>query len=82
MAIRSTATRMLAYEEFYKVTMETIQKRGKVIVPAFAVGRTQEIVYALEPVCIRRAHARHPGVCRQPPGSQCLGYFPPAPGML
>ncbi len=37
----------LAYEEFYKVTMETIQKRGKVIVPAFAVGRTQEIVYGL-----------------------------------
>ena len=27
--------------------METIRKRGKVIVPAFAVGRTQELVYAL-----------------------------------
>ena len=37
----------LAYEEFYQVTMETIRKRGKVIVPAFAVGRTQEIVYGL-----------------------------------
>ncbi len=37
----------LAYEEFYQVTMETIRKRGKVIIPAFAVGRTQEIVYGL-----------------------------------
>jgi metallo-beta-lactamase family protein len=36
-----------AYEEFYQVTMQTIRKRGKVIVPAFAVGRTQELVYAL-----------------------------------
>jgi metallo-beta-lactamase family protein len=36
-----------AIEEFYQVTMQTIHKRGKVIVPAFAVGRTQELVYAL-----------------------------------
>jgi metallo-beta-lactamase family protein len=38
---------LLAYEEFLQVVKETIQKRGKVIVPAFAVGRTQELVYAL-----------------------------------
>ncbi len=37
----------LAYDEFHQVVMETIKKRGKVIVPAFAVGRTQELVYAL-----------------------------------
>ncbi len=37
----------LAYEEFYQMVMQTIKKRGKVIVPAFAVGRTQELVYAL-----------------------------------
>lgn len=36
-----------AHEELYQVTMETIRKRGKVIVPAFAVGRTQELVYSL-----------------------------------
>lgn len=36
-----------AFEEFYQVTMETIRKRGKIIVPAFAVGRTQELVYGL-----------------------------------
>lgn len=36
-----------AHEEFHAVVMETIKKRGKVIVPAFAVGRTQELVYSL-----------------------------------
>jgi metallo-beta-lactamase family protein len=36
-----------AHEELFQVTMDTIAKRGKVIVPAFAVGRTQEIVYSL-----------------------------------
>ena len=36
-----------AHEELYQVVMETIRKRGKVIVPAFAVGRTQELVYSL-----------------------------------
>ncbi len=38
---------MLAYEELYQAVMDTIKKKGKVIVPAFAVGRTQELVYAL-----------------------------------
>jgi metallo-beta-lactamase family protein len=36
-----------AYEEFYQEVTATIHKGGKVIVPAFAVGRTQELVYAL-----------------------------------
>lgn len=36
-----------AYEELYQVLMTAIKNRGKVIVPAFAVGRTQELVYAL-----------------------------------
>lgn len=37
----------LAYEEFLKVVLETIKRRGKIIIPAFAVGRTQELVFAL-----------------------------------
>ena len=36
-----------AYDEYCQVVLETIRRRGKVIVPAFAVGRTQELVYAL-----------------------------------
>ncbi len=36
-------------EEFLEVLKETcIEKRGKLIIPAFSVGRTQEIVYMLD----------------------------------
>ncbi len=36
-----------AYFEFRDVVARTIKRGGKVIIPAFAVGRTQEIVYSL-----------------------------------
>jgi metallo-beta-lactamase family protein len=38
---------MMAFDEFQKIVKRTIERGGKVIVPAFAVGRTQEIVYHL-----------------------------------
>ena len=37
----------LAYEEFREVVKRTAERGGKVIIPAFAVGRTQELVYWL-----------------------------------
>jgi metallo-beta-lactamase family protein len=37
----------LAYQELRQVVGRTLNRGGKVIIPAFAVGRTQEIVYAL-----------------------------------
>jgi len=36
-----------ANDKLEKIINETIQKGGKVIVPSFAVGRTQELVYTL-----------------------------------
>jgi len=36
-----------AYEEFRDVVARTVERHGKVIVPAFAVGRTQELVFCL-----------------------------------
>ena len=36
-----------AFTEFRTVVKDTVARKGKVIIPAFAVGRTQEIVYAL-----------------------------------
>lgn len=36
-----------AFEEMCRVVKRTVERGGKVIVPAFAVGRTQEIVYGL-----------------------------------
>ncbi len=37
----------LAFIEFRDVVRRTIKRNGKVIIPAFAVGRTQELVYNL-----------------------------------
>jgi len=37
----------LAYNEFREVVKRTVERGGKVIVPAFAVGRTQELVFDL-----------------------------------
>jgi len=34
-----------AYQELREVVSRTIARRGKIIIPAFAVGRTQELVY-------------------------------------
>jgi metallo-beta-lactamase family protein len=36
-----------AHREFHDVVLNTIRRGGKVIIPAFAVGRTQELVYIL-----------------------------------
>lgn len=36
-----------AYNEFHEIVERTIRRKGKVIIPAFAVGRTQELVYML-----------------------------------
>ncbi len=44
---KSHADPRQAHEELFQVVQEAIRKRGKVIVPAFAVGRTQELVYSL-----------------------------------
>lgn len=37
----------IAYEEFCNVINRTIQRGGRVVIPAFAVGRTQGLVYDL-----------------------------------
>ena len=39
-----------AFDEFREVVKRTLQRGGKLIIPAFAVGRTQEIVYHLNHV--------------------------------
>jgi metallo-beta-lactamase family protein len=44
----------LAYEELRQVVGRTIARGGKVIVPAFAVGRTQELVYDLQQMISER----------------------------
>jgi len=36
-----------AYDEFRNTVLRTFQRGGKIIIPAFAIGRTQELVYFL-----------------------------------
>jgi len=38
---------LTAFQEFRDIVIRTVERGGKVIVPAFAVGRTQELVYHL-----------------------------------
>lgn len=44
-----------AYNKFKDVVSRTIKRGGKVIIPAFAVGRTQEIVYFLNRMVAEKA---------------------------
>lgn len=41
-----------AYDELQQVVSRTLKRNGKVIIPAFAVGRTQEIVYELHQMIV------------------------------
>jgi len=40
-------TPQASYDELEQVIMQAIEREGKVIIPSFAVGRTQELVYCL-----------------------------------
>ena len=49
---RRHETREQAQQVLRRVVNETHRRHGKVIIPAFAVGRTQELVYALQQLSI------------------------------
>jgi metallo-beta-lactamase family protein len=44
---RSHSDSTVAFEAFREIVKRTLNREGKLIIPAFAVGRTQEIVYHL-----------------------------------
>lgn len=49
-----------AFEEFREVVSRTLRRGGKVIIPAFAVGRTQELVYNLNQMMFQNGVPRVP----------------------
>jgi metallo-beta-lactamase family protein len=56
----------VAYDELREVTCRTVERSGKVIIPAFAVGRTQELVYDLHQMIDRREIPRVPVIVDSP----------------
>jgi metallo-beta-lactamase family protein len=44
---RQHSGKTTANQEVLNLVLETLEKKGKVIIPAFSVGRTQQIVYTL-----------------------------------
>ena len=56
----------LAYDEMRQVIARTVARGGKVIVPAFAVGRTQELVYNLHQMIDRGELPRVPVIVDSP----------------
>lgn len=64
-----------AYEEFRKVVSETILRSGKVIIPAFAVGRTQELVYDLNRMVSEGVIPRTPVFVDSPLAVNATGVF-------
>ncbi|MEW6303476.1 MAG: MBL fold metallo-hydrolase [Verrucomicrobiota bacterium] len=48
------------YDELAQLVKETVERGGKVIIPAFSVGRTQEIVYVLHQLTLEGQMPRIP----------------------
>ncbi|HEU5311798.1 MAG TPA: MBL fold metallo-hydrolase, partial [Candidatus Eisenbacteria bacterium] len=55
------------------VVNETVAKRGRIVIPAFAVGRTQEVVYALDHLCRERRIPELPIFVDTPLGAEVQG---------
>ena len=53
-----------------KVIVETAEKRGVIVVPAFAVGRAQHLMHLHRGAARRQAHSRDAGRARQPDGDR------------
>jgi len=56
----------LAYDELREVICKTVDRGGKVIIPAFAVGRTQELVYFLHQMIDKGEVPRIPVIVDSP----------------
>jgi metallo-beta-lactamase family protein len=56
----------MAFDELREVVSRTIKRGGKVIIPAFAVGRTQELVYGLHQMIDRGDLPRIPVIVDSP----------------
>ncbi len=68
-----------AYVEFRDVIQRTIKRHGKVIVPAFAVGRTQELVYDINKMIMEREIPHIPVFVDSPLAVKATNVFKASP---
>lgn len=68
--------------ELVEVVNQAYQEGGKVVIPAFAVERSQELIYTLAAAHRRGDSRRYAGLPGLAPGHQGHPDFPPAPGVL
>ena len=59
----------LVVDKLADVINRTAARGGKIIVPAFAVGRTQQLVLLLHQLANREPHPAHPDLRGQPAGA-------------
>ncbi len=63
-------------ERLGAVVRRTVERGGKVVIPAFSVGRTQTVVYFLHQLMKAGRDARPACLCRQPDGGAGDGGVP------
>ncbi len=68
-----------AYVEFREVIKKTVKRRGKVIIPAFAVGRTQELVFFINRMITENEIPRIPVFVDSPLAVKATDVFKASP---
>ncbi len=66
-------------EKLYAAIRETVDREGKVLIPAFSLGRTQLIIHVLQQGLRAAEDSEDSGVRRQPAGVGSGGSVPLAP---
>jgi metallo-beta-lactamase family protein len=72
---REHAPRVDANGEVGRLVRETVARRGKIIIPSFSVGRTQQIVYVLNQLTQEGLAPRLPIFVDSPLSSQATGVY-------
>ena len=67
-----------AREELASIINETARRGGMLVIPSFAVGRTQTLLYLLRDMRLRGSDSRSSHFCGQPDGAARHGCFLPA----
>lgn len=73
---------MASDDHICRVINETLKRHGKVLIPAFAVERTQQLLYSLNKLREQNCFPGHPHLCGQPPRRQRHRDFPPPSRVL